>query len=146
MMEAMARTTSGTALDWPSFHQMRVVLQEHNAQWQVRLPDLTKPQYAVLRAIGAQPGIEQSSAGSAAATDKATLTALLLRLETRGLITREVDPADRRRRLLHLTAAGVRTLKAAVPVVDGITAHLLERLTAAERDDLHRLLTKLAGD
>ena len=38
----------------------------------------------------------------------ATLAAVLLRLEQRTLLTREVDVTHRRRRLLRLTDAGVR--------------------------------------
>ncbi|WP_344312524.1 MarR family winged helix-turn-helix transcriptional regulator [Fodinicola feengrottensis] len=131
-------------MDWPAFHQMRIVLQEHNAHWQAQVPELTKPQYAVMRAIEAEPGLEQSAAASAAATDKATLAVLLLRLESRGLIGRAVDPQDRRRKLLRLTPGGRELLRRARPVVDGMSAELLARLTEPEQAQLTRLLAKLA--
>lgn len=133
-------------MDWPAFHQMRIVLQEHNAHWQAQVTDLTKPQYAVLRAIEAEPGIEQSAVASAAATDKATLAVLLLRLESRGLLTRSVDPADRRRKLLTLTPGGQALISRIRPVVDGISADLLARLTEREQTQLTRLLAKLAAE
>ncbi len=37
------------------FHLMRVVLQEHTARWASLMPDLTKPQYAVLEALDTAP-------------------------------------------------------------------------------------------
>jgi DNA-binding MarR family transcriptional regulator len=128
-----------------TFHLMRRALQEHNAQWQVRLPDLTKPQYAALRAVGEQPGIEQSAVAAVAGIDKATLAVLLLRLEERGLISRAVDPADRRRRLVYLTEAGEQEIRTIVPIAAEVDNHLLARLTPKECDVLQELLTKLTA-
>jgi MarR family transcriptional regulator, temperature-dependent positive regulator of motility len=126
-----------------TFHVMRRALQEHGTHWQTRLPHLTKPQYAALRAVGEHPGIEQSAVAAAAGIDKATLAALLFRLEQRGLITRTVDPADRRCRLVHLTAAGHNEIRTAFPVAAEVDAVLLTRLTHREREQLHQLLAKL---
>ncbi|MEX2969626.1 MarR family winged helix-turn-helix transcriptional regulator [Streptomyces sp. C184] len=126
-----------------SFHLMRRALQEHNAHWQTRFPHLTKPQYAALSAVGEQPGIEQSAVATAAGIDKATLAAVLLRLEQRGLITRAVDPDDRRRRLVHLTDEGDQEIRNVFPVAGEVDALLLDRLTPQEREQLQQLLTKL---
>jgi DNA-binding MarR family transcriptional regulator len=131
-------------LDKAVFHLMRRAMQEHTSNWQSRLPHLTKPQYAVLNAIRANPGIEQAQLGHRAAIDKATLASLLLRMEQRGLIRRSVDEGDRRRRLLQLTELGKAELRAVTPVADAVDVELLERLTSAERTELHRLLGKLA--
>jgi len=127
------------------FHLLRRVLQEHGASWQTRLPHLTKPQYAVLHAIGETPGIEQAALRHRAAIDKATLASLLLRMEQRGLIERQVDEQDRRHRVLQLTEHGRRELRASTPVADAIDAALLERLAPDEREQLHELLGKLAS-
>ncbi|MHA6804995.1 MarR family winged helix-turn-helix transcriptional regulator [Salinifilum ghardaiensis] len=133
-------------LDQAVFHFLRRALQEHAADWQARL-SLTKPQYAVLTAIHANPGIEQTALGQRAAIDKATLASLLVRLESRGLVRRAVDDEDRRRRLLELTEQGERELRAAAPVADAIDAEMLRRLAPEERGELLRLLGKLtAGD
>ncbi|MGP4018985.1 MarR family winged helix-turn-helix transcriptional regulator [Saccharopolyspora sp. 5N708] len=131
-------------LDKAVFHLMRRAMQEHTANWQSRLPHLTKPQYAVLNAIREHPGIEQAQLGQRAAIDKATLASLLVRMEHRGLVHRTVDDSDRRRRLLRLTDAGKAELRRVTPIADGVDAELLERLTPAERTELHRLLGKLA--
>ncbi len=132
-------------LDQAVFHFLRRALQEHAANWQAQL-SLTKPQYAVLTAIRANPGIEQSALGQRAAIDKATLTSLLVRMERRGLIRRAVDDEDRRRRLLELTAQGEQELRTATPVADAIDAEMLHRLTPDERNDLLRLLGKLTAE
>jgi len=132
-------------LEQAVFHRIRRVMQEHTANWQQRLPELTKPQYAVLWAVHEKPGIEQAQLGQRAAIDKATLASLLLRMEQRGLIRRTVDATDRRRRLLELTEEGKRTLRRSIPIADAVDSQLLSRLTPEERGELHRLLGKLAS-
>jgi DNA-binding MarR family transcriptional regulator len=131
-------------LEHAVFHLMRRALQEHGANWQARLPHLTKPQYAVLHAVHEDPGIEQAILGQRAAIDKATLASLLLRMEQRGLVVRKVDAADRRRRLLRLTDAGEAELRATVPVADALNSKMLARLTDNEHRQLLHLLGKLA--
>lgn len=132
-------------LDNAVFHLLRRALQEHSANWQTNLPRMTKPQYAVLRAVHQHPGIEQATVGQLAAIDKATLASLLPRLEQRGLLHRTIDPEDRRRRLLRLTDEGKAALESAVPLADSVDSAMLERLDPHERNQLHQLLTKLAA-
>src|SRR5512146_1239432 len=131
------------------FHLMRVALQEHTAAWNERAGadpavECTKPQYAVLRAVEADPGLDQASAAQFAGSDKATVAALLERLEGRGLIRREVDPFDRRRRKLYLTEQGESLLASVGPVVSDLNQELLSRLSPSEKADLVILLRKLA--
>lgn len=131
------------------FHLLRRVMQEHAALWTERiaaagLPECTKPQYAVLRAVRAYPGIDQVAAGQYAASDKATVAALLARLEQRGLLSRDVDPGDRRRRLLRLTPEGESLLDRIRQVAEEVNEQLLRRLDEHERREFEVLVGKLA--
>ncbi|GAA4669669.1 MULTISPECIES: MarR family winged helix-turn-helix transcriptional regulator [Amycolatopsis] len=130
-------------VDEAVFHLMRRVLQEHGARWQARLPNLTKPQYAVLVVIDEGEEVDQATVGQQAAIDKATLAGLMLRMEQRGLITRTVG-TDRRRRILRLTDAGREALHAAKQVADAVNGSMLSRLDAEEHERLRALLAKLA--
>ncbi|WP_031465853.1 MarR family winged helix-turn-helix transcriptional regulator [Sciscionella sediminilitoris] len=132
------------AIEEAVFHLMRRVMQEHAARWQATLGELTKPQYAVLTVLAAEPGLDQATAGERAAIDKATLTSLLLRLEQRGLISREIG-ADRRRRTVWLTSVGEQALRAHKVLADGVDEALLSRLSSTEREQLRELLGRLAG-
>ena len=126
---------TGREPGWNScFHRIRRVMRAH--AFGSALPELTKPQYAVLWAVHEKPGIEQAQLGQRAAIDKATLASLLLRMEQRGLIRRTVDATDRRRRLLELTEEGKRTLRRSIPVADAVDSQLLARLTPEERGEL----------
>jgi DNA-binding MarR family transcriptional regulator len=74
--------------------------------------------------------------------DASTLTGIADRLEERGLIQRQVDPADRRVKLLALTPTG-RDL---VTSIDGpFTAEIpgYASLSETEREDLTQLLLRL---
>jgi DNA-binding MarR family transcriptional regulator len=132
------------------FHLLRLVLQEHQSLWTARLADAgvqecTKPQYALLRSALAYPGLDQASAGQFTGTDKATVVSLVDRLEQRGLITRVMDPSDRRRRRLLLTPGGEALLALMIPVVEGLNDEFLSRLSNAERDIFLAILLKLTG-
>jgi len=68
-------------------------------------------------------------------TRASTLTGLLDRLENRGYLARELDPADRRSFRLPLTETG-----------QAVAAQALAAIAALERDALSRLdATQLAG-
>jgi DNA-binding MarR family transcriptional regulator len=125
------------------FHLMRRVLQRHAARWSTALPHMTKTQWAVLRAVAAEPDNDQNLIGERAAIDKATLVPMIARLVERGWLTREPDPLDRRRRRLALTVGGRSVLAAAAPLVAGIDAGTLGPLTRAERTSLRETLSRL---
>ena len=128
-----------------AFHILRQLFQQHTARWQQELPDLTKPQYAVLRAIAEQPGIEQVALTGAAVCTKATLAEMLSRMEKRGLVKREHDPADKRRRFVYLTAQGEALLTSTTPQGDSVDDEFLGRLSDEEREQFTRLVRKMMG-
>ena len=66
------------------------------------------------------------------AMDRTTLTAALKPLERRALVTVAPDPADRRSRLMSLTAAGRRLLARAVPIWEA--THAAIEALLADRD------------
>lgn len=127
------------------FHVMRRIVQEHTARWQEGGPPVTKPQYAVLRAIEEHPGSEQTAVGVASSTAKATLTEILGRLETAGLIERRTDAVDRRKRYVDLTPAGSSLLEASRPLATTVDESFLAHLDAAERATFLALLLRLEG-
>ena len=77
---------------------------------------LTNGQFSLLMSLNRPQPPTIAAVAAILAMDRTTLTANLKPLERRGLITVAVDPADKRSRRLHLTAAGRALLIAAVPV------------------------------
>jgi DNA-binding MarR family transcriptional regulator len=78
---------------------------------------LTYPQYLAMLVLWEGDGITVSQLGERLTLDSGTLTPLLKRLQTLGLVTRQRDTADERRVLLRLSAAGraLRDQAVAVP-------------------------------
>ncbi|SUX84191.1 MarR family transcriptional regulator [Citrobacter koseri] len=128
-----------------AFHLLRQLFQQHTARWQHELPELTKPQYAVMRAIAEHPGIEQIALMEAAVSTKATLAEMLSRMESRGLVTRESDPQDKRRRFVYLTGEGETLLTGAMPLGDRVDDEFLGRLSDDEREQFTQLVRKMMG-
>ncbi|MDF3831895.1 MarR family transcriptional regulator [Cupriavidus basilensis] len=77
---------------------------------------LTYPQYLVMLALWELDGVTVSALGERLALDSGTLTPLLKRLESAGLVIRLRDSADERRVLVSLTDAGRRLRQPALNV------------------------------
>jgi DNA-binding MarR family transcriptional regulator len=74
---------------------------------------------------------------------KSNITQLVDRLESDGLVRRQLDPKDRRARLATLTPAGRTACRQGSRVQDAAEQRLLQKLSPAESRQLAALLTKL---
>lgn len=126
-----------------AFHLLRQLFQKHTARWQQTLPELTKPQYAVMRSIAEHPGIEQVELTEVAVSTKATLAEMLSRMESRNLVRREQDPADKRRRFVFLTPEGEDLLNEKISLGNRIDEEFLGRLSKEERVLFTHLVKKM---
>jgi DNA-binding MarR family transcriptional regulator len=106
----------------------------------MRAVDLTPPQSIALRKLLDGP-LAMGSVAEVLSCDASTLTGIADRLEERGLIQRQLDPADRRVKLLALTDAGHALVESIdgpfTPEIPGIAA-----LTENERAELTQLLRR----
>ena len=101
---------------------------------------VTPVQYAVLRALKAEPGIDQVTLADRVALDTSTTADIATRLDAKGWIVRELLP--RRQRALRLTADGEAVLADMLPRVRPMYSRLLDGLAPQERDEFLRLLGK----
>ncbi|ECY5804180.1 winged helix-turn-helix transcriptional regulator, partial [Salmonella enterica subsp. enterica serovar Typhimurium] len=60
-----------------------------------------------------------------------------------GLVKRENDPLDKRRRFVYLTVQGQTLLTAAIPLGDRVDDEFLGRLSAEEREQFTQLVRKM---
>ena len=72
-----------------------------------------------------------------------TLTSLLDRLENRGYLARELDPADRRSFRLPLTKAGQAAAAQVLAAIADLERNALSRLDAAQLAGYHAVITAL---
>jgi MarR family transcriptional regulator, organic hydroperoxide resistance regulator len=108
---------------------------------------ITYPQYLALLVLWERDGLTVSELGERLYLDSGTLTPLLKRLETAGLVSRLRDTQDERRVLVRLSAAG-RELKqraARVPgcVLQASQCDVAEAMALTEQ--IQALRNRLAG-
>lgn len=99
--------------------------------------------FGVLTLIRANPGITQVALAAAFGVDKSTISPVIVRLEKRGLIRREVLPSDRRCHALFFEGAAEATFLQARERIRSFENNVAERLTKPEQKELYRLLQKL---
>ncbi|MET9215616.1 MULTISPECIES: MarR family winged helix-turn-helix transcriptional regulator [unclassified Nocardia] len=102
---------------------------------------LTHPQYLVMLALWGEAPMSVKAVAEAIQLDSATLSPLLKRLESAGLITRRRDPHDERTLHIDLTAAG-RDLRRQA---EGIPPAVVERLgvSLADLEELRDVLGRV---
>ncbi len=106
--------------------------------------DLTPLQFSILWTLRENPGIDQITLAQAVALDRTTCSNIVIRLERKGSIRRKTDPANKRAKLLQLTASGARLLESAEAPMDRVQVKLIEPLSAQERKAFVACLEKLA--
>lgn len=130
-------------------HLIRRLHQQSTQVFQARTQaagfDLTSVQFAALDAIAEQPGIDQAGLAATISFDRATIGGVIDRLESKGLLQREVSARDRRARQLRLTPEGKQLLKASRPVVEALQADILAPLSPKERAAFLNLARKALG-
>lgn len=94
---------------------------------------LTTVQYAALNIIERKPGIDQVTLSSMVAFDKTTLVKVLNRLVEKGLVTRKLSSADRRRHELVATVQGREIIRKIIPMIDRCEQRILAPLNSGER-------------
>jgi DNA-binding MarR family transcriptional regulator len=104
---------------------------------------ITPKQYAVLELIAEHAGASQVDLAEALLMDRATMMALVDRLQKRNLIERRASPVDRRRQNLFITSAGQAFLESARAAIAAHEARLLEAFTPEEAATAIRLLRRL---
>jgi MarR family transcriptional regulator, organic hydroperoxide resistance regulator len=97
---------------------------------------LTYPQYLVMLVLWEQSGVLVKELGARLHLDSGTLTPLLKRLETMGLIRRQRNPEDERGVIVTLTKQG-ETLKAKARGIPGVISCALG-LSAKHFAALHK--------
>ncbi|MDX3530310.1 MarR family transcriptional regulator [Streptomyces sp. ID05-39B] len=91
-------------------HLARRLQQAHYLLWNAMVSEeITSPQFAVLNALVAEPGLDQRTVGERVGLDRSTVAEVISRLIRRELLDKVRDPQDGRRFLLRLTDDGVRT-------------------------------------
>ncbi|WP_327085315.1 MarR family winged helix-turn-helix transcriptional regulator [Nonomuraea sp. NBC_01738] len=100
---------------------------------------------AVLDSMTAGGAASQLDVAKLMGVAPSLVVALADHLESLGAVSRERDPADRRRQLLALTPAGRALLEECAALANGVDEDLLAHLPRKDRDTFLRVLARLAA-
>jgi len=106
--------------------------------------DLSPAEFAALTIIRANPGLRLGLLAETMMIHQANLVGFIGALQKRDLIDRTRDAVDKRSFRLSLTAAGAALLAQADEAHEGHRRRLADHLGIEDRDELARLLNRLA--
>lgn len=107
---------------------------------------ITATQFQVLRRLWRGDGLSAQWLAREADVDAATMSGVLDRLEDKGLVRREKDPADRRAVRVLLTETGSAMAPQLMETVRTINEEALQGLTPRDQKELHRLLGQVQAN
>ena len=108
--------------------------------------DLTQKQAAVLQIIEGSPGSSQVDIAALLGTDRATMMAIIDRLQDRRLVKRLRSQSDRRRQELYLTPEGETAVARTREIIAAHEKRFTDRFTAAELAALVSALRRIHQD
>lgn len=109
----------------------------------VRQYNLTPAQFDVIATLGNTTGLMMGEIGDRTLITKGTLTGVIDRLETKGLVQRHVPPENRRSVIVSLTAAGEALFAQVFPAHIADLKQRFEGLEPSEIELLRVLLYRL---
>jgi len=105
--------------------------------------DVTPVQYSIMTVTFEKPKMDQAGLAYEVGVDYATLASVLVRLELKGFIRRDVFAADKRLKLISLTPQGITTLRKMRAAAGRAHDRTIAALPAADRRRFMALLTRL---
>jgi DNA-binding MarR family transcriptional regulator len=128
------------------WHDLATVVHDHRDGWKravVEQSGLPFSRIRILQRLRRSP-LSVSQIAAAATVDAPAATVAVNDLESRGLVVRRIDPANRRRKIVSLTDAG----HAMVAVIDAVRDPAPDALAALDDDELvtlRSIVGKLSG-
>jgi DNA-binding MarR family transcriptional regulator len=107
---------------------------------------ITRAQWWVIAHLSRQDGMMQIQLADILDVGKASLGTVIDRLEASGLVERRPDPVDRRANRLFMTRKSHRMIDRMQAAERHFSEQSLRRLSAAEREELARMLSLVRAD
>ena len=107
--------------------------------------DLSLAQHEILMTIGQQPGLTQRQLAERLLVVKSNISALLKKLEARGLVSRELDSNDSRNKHLSLTRAGQRLVTKSFELQNQVVQAMASTLSDDDLRQLDDIMGRVSG-
>ena len=95
--------------------------------------DITPLQFSILWVLTTHSGEDQASLAQYVALDRTTCSNIVSRLEERGYLRREVDPENKRAKLVYITDTGRELFREVEVLMEKVSKRLLKPLNLEER-------------
>lgn len=109
----------------------------------VKSMGLTMTQFDVIATLGNQPPMTCKELGERTLVTKGTLTGVLERLETKGILERKINPDDARSQKIGLTHAGQQLFEKVFPAHLKHLEKAFEKLSTTQMEALQESLKTL---
>jgi MarR family 2-MHQ and catechol resistance regulon transcriptional repressor len=134
--------------DATGIYLWNILMKAHHALHDVALHSIENTgmcfsDFAVLEALLHKGPMAVNAIGAKVHLTSGSITTAVTRLESRGLVTRQNDAADRRSRIVALTDEGRKTIETLFAAHEADMNQALDVLPASERMELIGLLKKL---
>ena len=105
--------------------------------------DLTMEQFHILKNTDMELGQSQRNLGEMVNKTPANMTRILDRLQTKGLITRQAAPTDRRTTLVLLTNKGHDLTHEVIGILEAFSGALVQGISQQKQDLVKNVLLKI---
>ena len=124
------------------FHDSRKILDA-----EFKKLGLSRPEWLVLAMLRHYPDtLTQSYALHYTGVEKSYFTKVLNSIEEKGYIIREIDPANRRNRIIKANPKSKKIIQQAFDIIETLVDNIQRSLDDSELKTLHKLLAKIQGD
>ncbi|WP_445928083.1 MarR family winged helix-turn-helix transcriptional regulator [Leptodesmis sp.] len=143
-------TVTQQAAQEPALALMRDLVRTYQAFYasdeeQIRQWGLTVPQFDVICTLGNTSGLMMGQIAEKTLVTKGTLTGIIDRLESKGLVRREVPPQNRRCFIVVLTPKGQQMFEEIFPAHVTYLRQRLSVLSSEEMQQIQAALQRLRG-
>ncbi len=126
-----------------SLYKAGIIYREISVARHHHLHNLNNPECGVLYVLSTGAVTNQLTLGQDMGIDKATIVKIIDKLEKLNFVKREVDPTDRRAKLLSITPKGLKTLEKIRVIKTEVEERIFSEFSAVEKDQLTKLVPKL---
>jgi MarR family transcriptional regulator for hemolysin len=105
---------------------------------------LTLPQWRVIGQLAFADGVSQVELAGLIETDPMTVSGLVERLESKGLVVRVTDPGDSRAKIVKITDKARSMVKAMIVISEDVYAEAFDGINDADRASMLGVLTRVS--
>ena len=130
----------------PVFYMEQIVRQYRQLATQslrAHHASLSVDQWVVLKQISENNGSSQVEIGSSTVKDAPTTTRIIDQLVGKNLVSKQLDPEDRRRYMVFVTEKGRQLIERLIPVVQEYRQVPLRGFSSTEQKQLIALLQRM---